>query len=354
VCGNKKINRILSKIMKTPPKEYAHSLYSMFSFLDNVEYTTLDDVQNLHERLLQVTDVDIYQHFCHKAYGTTEPGVGDAPSLCRSSTLAFHKKAISFYMPRARMIWDEVRKEGNPTKSHAVNELIKEVEKHEVRGTGIESKACCPMEWDEFVSLLVAARTVFCTRPEVMTLVLAVMTLQWHFIGRIDDIMNLYTTTVSPNFRHPGLLQVKMRKSKNIRSERDMPTQIYFGSMDPLVCPILNLAIHIEMSFSCDRATERPIFSKSRKRGFSNHLEKLIASPVFKPVKSGKLGTQSLRKGPSTYSAQFGVLHEWISLRGRWRGKKKQVDTYIDSDVPFPDGKVASILCGPRGPCKYA
>jgi len=34
-------------------------------------------------------------------------------------------------------------------------------------------------------------------------------------------------------------------------------------------------------------------------------------------------------------------------------GKKKQVDTYIDADVSLPDAKVASILCGPRGPCKY-
>ena len=340
--------------MKTAPKEYAHALYTLLSFLDNVQYTTLDDVENLDERLLQLTDDDIYRHFCNKAYGTPSPGVGDAPSLCRSSTLSFHKKAISFYMPRARMMWDEVRKEGNPTKSHAVNELIKEVEKHEVRGTGIESKARRPMEWEEFYGLLVAARTVFCTRPEHMTLVLAVMTMQWHFIGRIDDIMNLWTVTVSPNFRHPGLLQVKMRKSKNIRSERDMPTQIYFGSMDPLVCPILNLAIHVEMYFSCSRTRERPIFSKGRKRGFTNYLEKLIASPVFKPVKSGKLGTHSLRKGPSTYAARFGLLRDWISLRGRWRGKKKQVDTYIDSDVPYPDGKVASILCGPRGPCKYA
>jgi len=53
------------------------------------------------------------------------------------------------------MMWDEVRKDGNPTKSHAVNKIIKEVEKHEVRGTGINTEACLPMEWDEFLSLLV-------------------------------------------------------------------------------------------------------------------------------------------------------------------------------------------------------
>jgi hypothetical protein len=108
--------------MKPPPKEYAHTLYSMFSFLDNMTYTTLDDVQNLDDRLLQVTDVDVHWYFCQKAYGTAEPGVGDAPTLCRLSTLAFHKKAISYFMPHNR------KKEGNPTKSHAMNKIIKEVE----------------------------------------------------------------------------------------------------------------------------------------------------------------------------------------------------------------------------------
>ena len=65
------------------------------------------------------------------------------------------------------------------------------------------------------------------------------------------------------------------------------------------------------------------------------------------------VGSHSLRKGPSTYASRYGLLRDWISLRGRWRGSKKQVDTYIDVDVPFPDAKVASVLCGPRGPCKY-
>jgi len=68
----------------------------------------------------------------------------------------------------------------------------------------------------------------------------------------------------------------------------------------------------------------------------------------------GKLGTHSLRKDPSTYASRFGLLIDWISLRGRWRTSKKQVDVHIDVDVPYPDAKVASVLCGPRGPCKYA
>jgi hypothetical protein len=134
-----------------------------------------------------------------------------------------------------------------------------------VRGTGIKMNAHRPMEWDKFVLLLVTARTAFCTHPETMTLVLAVMTLQWHFIGQIDDIMSLYTTMVSTNLHHPGCLQVKMRKLKNIRSERDMPTQIYFGSMDPLVCPILNVAIQIEMFFPATTQQSVQFLARARK-----------------------------------------------------------------------------------------
>ena len=84
------------------------------------------------------------------------------------------------------------------------------------------------------------------------------------------------------------------------------------------------------------------------------YLEKMIASSDFQAVRAGKLGTHSLRKGPSTYASRFGLLRDWISLRGRRRSSKKQVDTNIDVDVLYPDAKVASVLCGPRGPCKYA
>ena len=74
----------------------------------------------------------------------------------------------------------------------------------------------------------------------------------------------------------------------------------------------------------------------------------------FKAARAGKLGTHSLRKGSSTYASWFGLLRDWISLRGCWQASKKQVNVYIDVDVPYHDATVASILCGSRGPCKYA
>jgi hypothetical protein len=145
------------------------------------------------------------------------------------------------------MVWDEIQKEGNPTKSQAVNNLIKEIERHEIRGTGVAPAACRPTEWDEYIMLLLAARLVFSQQEKAMYMILAVMMLQWHFIGRINDIMCLVTTTIQQNLHHPFCLQLKICMSKNIRSEQDMPTQIFFASMDPLVCPVLNLAVYVEM-----------------------------------------------------------------------------------------------------------
>ena len=110
-----------------------------------------------------------------------------------------------------------------------------------------------------------------------------------------------------------------------------MPTQILFASMDPLVCPYLNLAVYVEMFGTGGLGGE--IFDCKSTRNFTNYLEKLFASPFFKAVREGMVGSHSLRKGPSTYASRYGLLRDWISLRGRWRGSKKQVNTYIDVDV---------------------
>jgi hypothetical protein len=122
--------------------------------------------------------------------------------------------------------------------------------------------------------------------------------------------------------------------------------------MNPLVCPLLNLAVYVEMFGT--RGFGWKIFDCSSTGGFTDNLKKLFSSLYFKSVKLGFVGSHSLCKGPSTYASRFGLLRDWISLHGCWRGKMKQVNTNIDVDVPFPDAKVASVLCGPCGPCKYA
>jgi hypothetical protein len=99
-------------------------------------------------------------------------------------------------MPQQNMVWDDVQKEGNSTKSQEILSLIKEIERHEVRGTGVASAACHPVEWDEYIMLLLAVWLLFSQWEKLMYMILAVMMLQRHFISRINNIMCLAMTTI--------------------------------------------------------------------------------------------------------------------------------------------------------------
>ena len=92
-------------------------------------------------QLLAIRPIDIVRWMCRDAFGTPEPGPEDKPTERRSSGLAFAKKAVSYFMPNKHMHWNVETEAGNPTKSVAVNELIKQVKKLEVRKQGKPSNA---------------------------------------------------------------------------------------------------------------------------------------------------------------------------------------------------------------------
>lgn len=251
-------------------------------------------------------------------------------------------------MPRTAMPWDDINQIGNPTKSNAVNHFVKEMKKHQVRGSGVKSNARRAFEWVEFLAVLLAARELF--SASVMSTILAVMTLQWQMIGRIDDMMQLATSTVLKHPLYPYALNIKMCWSKNIRTEQDSPTQILFAATDSLICPILHLGIFMETV-----GTQRngKLFGNSN-RSTSGLLMTILSSPYFTPaIPTGKLGTHSIRKGAATFASRNGIVRDHIQQRGRWRGQRRQVDEYIDEFQPYPDARVAATLCGVRGPCKY-
>ena len=67
------------------------------SFLNKMEYN--DAVALSQEWLVAVTNIDIYWYLPNKAYSTLEPGRDDLPEKCCSTTIKYHKKAISPYIP---------------------------------------------------------------------------------------------------------------------------------------------------------------------------------------------------------------------------------------------------------------
>jgi len=101
--------------------------------------------------------------------------------------------------------------------------------------------------------------------------------------------------------------------------------------MDPLVCPLLNLVVYFE--HIRDEATSKGnLFPDHRNRGISNFLSNIFESEHFPATnKIRKLGTHSILKGAVTYASRNGLVKDWISKHGRWRGKAQMVYTYMDT-----------------------
>jgi hypothetical protein len=117
---------------------YQQYMVQFMSYLHGVHYdqTTTFPIEDL----ATITPDDVKRWMCLKCFGVEHPRLEDLPTLCRSSTLEVYKKALSWYMPNRVACWDEIRKNGNPTRSKEINELIKHVKKKEVR---LQGKAPC-------------------------------------------------------------------------------------------------------------------------------------------------------------------------------------------------------------------
>eukprot|EP00644_Phytophthora_capsici_P019495 jgi/Phyca11/133140/e_gw1.332.4.1 len=132
---------------------------------DGVNYFA--DMNVSKQTRLNITPEQLCRWMNHRAYGNDQHTQDIKPTHARSSTLEFHKKAISPFMPRLTIPWDNVRCEGNPTRSEAGNRLIKTVKRFEVRREGVMSSARRPIEYGEFRHLLTLVRTM-ANRPNTI------------------------------------------------------------------------------------------------------------------------------------------------------------------------------------------
>ena len=142
------------------------------------------------EELLEIEPVDIKRFFGLLAYNDPDynifPPANHRPVYCRSSSLETYKKGLSFYMPHRAVPY--VNGVGNPTRSSEVNDIINEIKKFEVRGEGCKSSAKRPIREVEFrkqLELLRAQPSFECKYKYP-----ALLTWQYHLIGRLDDCVN--------------------------------------------------------------------------------------------------------------------------------------------------------------------
>ena len=156
--------------------------------------------------------------------------------------------------------------------------------------------------------------------------------------------------------------------SKNAMEERNATTQIVLGANTPAFCSLLNLGIYLEHMYptGLNEDGELNYFSISSipstsKDRSSRLLREVFESEEFKHIFVNEaltnldliLGSHSLRKSATTHAHRNVCSRDDIDLRGRWKKRKRQVDTSIDMAISFTDTKVASSFCM-GGPIMYS
>jgi hypothetical protein len=283
--------------------------------------------------LLEITPDDVASFLKVLAYGTAQPGPTDFPTECRSSNLNQAKKAISYFMPHRDSPWNVQAKFGNPTRSKVVNDVIRDVKKHEVRKEGKESQARRDMKRPEYRKTLrlIESRDALgpCDKIRFSTM----LKFQFHIIGRSDDICNLETRDLRSHDKFGDFaLSTKVSWSKNVLEERDCPEQILLGSNDTDFCVLLGaLACWLESRFTCAHGDphylfgmrEEPNEPKKAKGAYRYTLDKVWKVQEFIDLLQqvrGKVRTHSLRKFPATWASKHGATDPKIEIRGRWKG----------------------------------
>ena len=312
--------------------------------------------------LVQLTPDDVVKYMSFAAYNTATPGPEDRPLNWRSDTAEFAKKAISYYMPNSGP-WNQAG-HGNPTRSRQVHQFIANLKKQQVRQLGKMSAVKRDLSLAEFklaARILEDADDWNCNRW------LQAMRMQFHMIGRGDDVHHMETKSLHVHPKFDFAFQTKMMWSKNVLEERDCPPQILLGAANPVFCIILSLAVYLEERFSRfgvnsrflytedvdNEAPKRAVKSYSktvREKVFLNHEFQLLSSNT-----RGSLGMHSFRKFPATWAILLGATQDEVDVRGRWkRGRAGRVSTrYINPCQPYSDAtKVCSLLCV-DGPIKY-
>jgi hypothetical protein len=285
--------------MASPPQRYYQNiLVALVSFLDGQAYHK--NTVFSQERLGAITADDMLRWMKLKAFGTTHPQPDANPTGCRSSSLQFWKKALSFYMPNKHHAWDSLLCRGNPTRSREILDLIKFVKKKEVCQQGVPSQVRRPFTLTEFRSVVHALKAGGGGSQGMIAKwgVPAQMCFQFHLIARINCVSQFLCSNLKVHDRFPQALKAKLNWSKNVLEERDAPWQMILRSIDLAFCVLLNLSLWLVLS--------------------ARRLD----------LEEGEVGTHSIRKCASTHVRGNGVSKDDKDTRGRWKATGRVSDRY--------------------------
>jgi hypothetical protein len=357
--------------MSNPQKVYKRILDGLMSSVHRLEpgeeQYELGRVYTAEE-LRQVTPTELMRWLNIRTFGVPDPAVRDLTirPLVRANTLAFWKKAISFFMPDRLHGWRTGTNDGNPTKCAEVNDFIKYIKKLEARKQGADSQTRRPMQEKEFRRLHEVFKSFGGSHSSMIWKfgMPALINFQFHMIARIDDTTQVIMDHIRVHDNFENALKTKLNWSKNVQDERDAPWQIVLGTMNPVFCVFISLGLWLECNLrSTPTAIASPYvfaFSADITIPAGGLKAKEIAQAIFgqKVLRleefqsGGLLGSHSIRKFASTHVRRCGISKDDKDTRGRWKGMGRVSDQYDDVELPYPDCKVAEKLCI-GGPCYY-
>jgi len=340
---------------------YQPYIVSMMSHYHGVEYESTQIFTKEH--LLEVTPLEIKRWLCDRAFGDPDINEDSRPINCRSSTLEMCKKAVSFFMPYKNVPW--CAGQGNPTRSGIVNDVIKLVKRYEVRGEGRDSEAKRPLRQIEFRKSQQLLKAEASANHKWKFPCISLM--QYHLIGRVDDVCELKSSDPRGHPDHPFALKTKVRWSKNVQEERRCPDQILLAASDPEFCLHLHLAAYLELYVGRYPDmhylfTDAPPTDKNAVKNLISQYRNRLKAVVWENQEfialededdEDGVGTHSYRKFASTYAKNCGGARDEVEIRGRWKLEGGRiVSRYIDPKQLYIDAKIEAILCV-GGPIAY-
>jgi hypothetical protein len=349
---------------------YKATLDNLMSLVHGREYTR--DQTYTKGELRALTPLHVLQWMNLRTFGVTDPALDANPTLARSNSLEFYKKSISFFMPNRLIVWVSGRNEGNPTRSNEVNNLIKRVRKKEVRKQGVAPQCRRAMTETEFRTM----QNIFQNQQEhdrtsstIWRYGLYALTIfQFHLIARIDDTTQVLIDNIRVHDSFCNALKTRLNWSKNVSEERDAPWQIVIGAMDTAFCVLTSLALWMELNFrsnpnallspyifSFSDDNDIPTGGQKAKETTQTMFNKIFKMEAFNGpdgTTGDHLGSHSIRKFAATHTRRCGCNKDDKDIRGRWKSKARVSDVYEDTELPYPDAKVAEKLCL-GGPCYY-
>ena len=344
-------------------RSYKFTTVRMLNYVKPGNGWTVDSVLTVED--LTLTNDQIMSWFNMRVWGYPDPAPDHqhAP-LVRSNSILYWKKQISFFMPNRMQPWDHIGNSGNPTRCNGMASLLKTVKRMEARGIGKPSEARDSISETQFRLMNQVLLDKDASLIEKYGIP-ALTKFQFHMISRIDDSTLFFAQHLKPHDIYSDFcLKARLNWAKNVNEEREAPYQTLIGSMNQEYCIFIALGIWLEASLTAFpwAATSPYVFS------FKNDLRipegatksKAHAQKILHMVfnehdafAETKLGSHSVRKYASTTVRNNGATKDEKDIRGRWKSSTRVSDVYDDVELPFPDAKLAGMLC-PGGPIRYS